>query len=169
MSAFALDRRQVLRASGVAVGLPFLESLHRSVGATQATGQPPARRLVAINVGLGLHLPNIIPDGVGLSYKPSTYLEVLQSVRDQFTFISGASHPGVGGGHQSGKSFLTAAKHPGSAGFRNSISLEQLAAEHLGIQTRFRSLSLSSSGPGLSWSRSGVEIPAETRPSRVFE
>jgi hypothetical protein len=75
----------------------------------------------------------------------------------------------VGGGHYSGKSFLTAAKHPHSAGFKNTISLDQLAAEKLGTATRFRSLSLSMSGPGLSWSRSGVEIPSEVRPSHVFQ
>jgi len=94
---------------------------------------------------------------------------VLEEFRNDFTFISGASHPGVGGGHFSGKSFLTAAKHPNSAGFKNSISLDQLAAEKLGGETRFSSLSLTISSPGLSWSRSGVEIPAEARPSRVFK
>ena len=82
--------------------------------------------------------------------------------------ISGASHPEVGGGHSSYKSYLTCAPHPNSAGFRNSISLDQLAAAEFGSETRFASLSLSSSGPGLSWSRSGVEIPAMTRPSFVF-
>ena len=129
----------------------------------------PRRRLVAVNVGLGLHAPNIVPQQAGRDYELPPYLKAIEEFRDQFTFISGASHPGVDGGHQSGKSFLTGAKHPNSAGFKNSISLDQLAAEQLGTETRFRSLSLSSSGPGLSWSRSGVEIPAETRPSQVFE
>ena len=59
-------------------------------------------------------------------------------------------------------------QHPNSAGFRNTISLDQFAAAELGSETRFASISLSSSGPGLSWSRAGVEVPAETRPSRVF-
>jgi len=169
MKDHPIHRRQLLRASGVAVGLPFLESLNRGADAAEAERAARAHRMVAINVGLGLHLPNIVPEKAGRDYRPSTYLEPLQPFRQQFTFISAASHPGVGGGHQSGKSFLTAAKHPGSAGFRNSISIDQLAAEQLGPATRFRSLSLSSSGPGLSWSRSGVEIPTETRPSKVFE
>jgi hypothetical protein len=79
------------------------------------------------------------------------------------------SHPEVGGGHLSGKSYLTAAKHPNSAGFKNSISIDQFAAEQLGAETRYGSLSLTSSGPGLSWSRAGVEVPSESRPSRVFQ
>jgi len=125
--------------------------------------------MVAVNVGLGLHGPNIVPQQAGRDYELPTYLKVLKEHRDNFTFISGSSHPEVGGGHASGKSFLTAAKLPNSAGFQNSISLDQYAADRLGAETRFRSLSLTSSGPGLSWSRSGVEIPATSFPSRVFK
>jgi hypothetical protein len=160
-----VSRRFVLRASGVAIGLPWLESL---CGASpQAT--PPGRRLVAINVGLGLHGPNIVPTTSGRDYEMPPYLKLLEDLRNQFTFISGASHPEVGGGHSSGKSYLTGAKNPNSAGFKNSISIDQFAAEQLGTATRFRSLSLSTSGPGLSWSRSGVEIPTEVRPSQVYQ
>ena len=159
-----LSRRNFLRASGVAVGLPFLESVR---GAQQ--GDTFKRRMVAVNVGLGLHAPNIVPGQAGRNYAMTPYLDVIREFRDQWTFISGTSHPGVGGGHQSGKSFLTAAKHPNSAGFKNSISLDQFAAEQIGAETRFASLVLTTSGPGLSWSRSGVEVPAEGRPSRVYE
>lgn len=161
-----LSRRTFLRASGVAVSLPVLEAMQPTV---YAASDSPRRRMVAINVGLGLHAPNIVPKQAGRNYELSPYLKVLEEFRRDFTFISGASHPEVGGGHQSGKSFLTAAKHPNSAGFKNSISLDQFAAEQLGAETRFSSLALTISGPGLSWSRSGVEIPAEVRPSKVFE
>lgn len=159
-------RRNLLRASGVAVGLPFLESSQ----AKEPPAQPSrSRRMVAINIGLGLHAPHIVPTQPGRDYELTPYLKVLEPYRDQFTMISGTSHPEVAGGHFSGKSFLTAARHPGTAGFRNSISVDQFAAERLGVETRFSSLSLSSSGRGLSWSRAGVEVPSESRPSRVFE
>jgi hypothetical protein len=157
-----LPRRTFLRGTGVAIGLPFLESL-----ALAAT--PPRRRIVAIDVGLGLHAANLIPAKAGWDYELTPYLKLLAEYRDQFTVISGASHPEVGGGHASYKSYLTCAPHPNSAGFRNTISLDQLAAAEFGSESRFASLSLSSSGPGLSWSRSGVEIPAFTRPSYVFK
>ena len=160
----SLTRRTFLRASGVAVGLPFLESVR---GADRKVAAK--RRLVAVNVGLGLHAPNIVPAQAGGNYALTPYLDAIGEFRDQWTFISGASHPGVGGGHQSGKSFLTAAKHPNSAGFKNSISLDQLAAEQIGAETRFASLALTTSGPGRSWSRSGVEIPAEVRPSKIYQ
>ena len=158
-----LHRRTFLRAAGVTLALPFLEST-----ASAATAAPTRRRIVAIDVGLGLHAPNIIPEQAGRDYEPPPYLKLLADFRQQLTVISGASHPEVGGGHASYKSYLTCAPHPNSAGFRNTISLDQLAAAEFGSQTRFASLSLSSSGPGLSWSRSGVEIPTFTRPSFVF-
>ena len=164
-----IHRREMLRATGVAIALPFLESLAQTSAAAAPASKPKARRMVAINVGLGLHAPNIVPKESGRDYQLTPYLKELADFREQFTFISGSSHPAVGGGHQSGKSFLTAAKHPNSAGFVNTISLDQYAAAQLGQETRFHSLSLSSSGPGLSWSRSGVEIPTETRPSRIFQ
>ena len=125
--------------------------------------------MVAINIGLGLHGPNIIPTRAGGEYELPIYLKILGEYRDQFTVMSGVSHPEVGGGHLSYKSFLTCAPHPNSAGFRNTISLDQFAAAELGTETRFASLSLSTSGPGLSWSRSGVEIPTYRRPSLVYQ
>ena len=158
-----IHRRNFLRATGVALGLPFLES---AAGAVPASAN--RRRIVAIDVGLGLHAPNIIPQQAGREYELPPYLKLLADYRKHFTVISGVSHPEVGGGHSSYKSYLTCAPHPNSAGFRNTISIDQLAAAEFGSETRFASLSLSSSGPGLSWSRSGVEIPTLTRPSFVF-
>ncbi|QEG00799.1 hypothetical protein Mal15_48710 [Stieleria maiorica] len=157
------QRRTLLRGCGVALALPFFES---TASASKTIAR--RRRIVAIDIGLGLHAPNIIPQQAGRDYELPTYLKLLAEFRDQFTVISGASHPEVGGGHASYKSYLTCAPHPNSAGFRNTISLDQLAAAEFGSETRFASLSLSSSGPGLSWSRSGVEIPTLTRPSVVF-
>lgn len=166
MNKFKLSRRSFLRASGVAVSLPFLEA---GQGRAVAAESPARQRMVAVNVGLGIHAPNLIPIASGRDYELTPYLKVIGDYRDSFTVISGVSHPEVGGGHLSGKSYLTAAKHPNSAGFKNTISIDQYAAEQLGAETRFGSLSLTSSGPGLSWSRAGVEVPAETRPSRVFQ
>ncbi|QDU94434.1 DUF1552 domain-containing protein [Lignipirellula cremea] len=168
-----LHRRSLLRAAGVAIALPLLESLpvkeSKAADAVAGTPEKPRRRIVAINVGLGLHAPNLTPQQAGRNYELSPYLQEIAEFRDQFTVLSGVSHPEVGGGHSSYKSYLTCAPHPNSAGFRNTISLDQFAAAELGSETRFASLSLSSSGPGLSWSRSGVEIPTITRPSQVFK
>jgi hypothetical protein len=159
-----MSRRAMLRASGVALGLPFLDAM------TPAFARPagPKRRMVAINLGLGLHLPHLVPAAAGRAYELTPYLEELKAYRDHLTVISGTSHPGVDGGHLAEKSFLTTAPHPGSASFRNSMSLDQFAAEKIGAETRFGFLALSQAGRGLSWTRSGVEIPTDSRPSSLY-
>ena len=162
-----MKRRHFLRASGVTIGLPFLEAM-MPTGSKAAEAAVAKSRMVAINVGLGLHTPNIIPEKAGRDYLITPYLKPIESFRNKFTVISGSSHPGVDGGHSAEKSFLTAASHPGSTSFRNSVSLDQLVANQIGAETRYASLSLSLAGRGLSWSRGGVEIPSETRPSYVF-
>ena len=126
------------------------------------------RRMVAINIAFGFHASNFNPTQAGRDYELSHYLKELAPFRDDFTAVTGTSHPSVGGGHLAHKSFLTCAKNPTSAGFKNTISLDQLAAEQLGRETRLSSLPLTIASTGISYSRAGVELPAEGRPSRVF-
>ncbi len=157
-----IDRRGFLRAAGVSLALPWLDS-------RASAGAGPPRRLVCICTPLGLHAPFFFPEKAGKDYVPGPYLEVLSEFRDDFTVMSGLSHPQVGSSHDSLYSFLTAAPHPEiRGGFRNSLSLDQLAAEHIGGQTRFPSLVLSGEGFSLSWTRSGAMVPSDTSPSRVF-
>lgn len=122
-----------------------------------------------MTLGLGLHAENLNPTEVGRAYKPSRYLDSLQDIREKFTVISGASHPGVSGGHRAEASLLTAAPMSSSAASKNSISLDQLLAKHLGDRTRFPSLVLSLSGSNSpSYTENGAMIPAEDSPSRLF-
>ncbi|MCA9116810.1 MAG: DUF1552 domain-containing protein, partial [Planctomycetaceae bacterium] len=162
-----LSRRTFLRGSGVALALPFLDAMTCGTRAAAETARPK-QRMVAINVGLGIHTPNLFPAEAGRGYQLTPYLQPLADLRNEFTLFSGVSHPDVDGGHLAEKSFLTAAPHPASASFRNSISLDQFIAEKIGTETRYPYLPLSLSGRGLSVSRSGVAVPPETRPSMVF-
>jgi hypothetical protein len=171
------NRRNHLRATGVAIGLPMLECMAAG-GSTPATASPQTaeqdqadgdvRRLVAICAPLGIHTPNLFPQQPGRNYQTTPYLEPLQSLRDKFTVISGLMHPDVDGGHHAERSFLTGAAHPGQPSFQNTVSVDQLAAERIGHKTRFASLTLTANGSSLSYTRSGVQIPAESRPSRLF-
>src|SRR3954447_393208 len=159
-----LDRRTFLRAAGVSIALPWLESLARTSGAAR-----PPRRMVCICTPLGLHPANFFPERPGRDYAATPYLDVLRDFRNDFTVVSGLAHPEVGSSHDSIYSFLTAAPHPERrGGFRNSISLDQLAATHLGGETRFASLPLSCEGFSLSWTRSGAIVPSDAWPSSVF-
>jgi hypothetical protein len=118
---------------------------------------------------LGIHPPFFFPERPGRNYALTPYLEVLNDFRDDFTVMSGLSHPEMGASHDSIFSFLTAASHPEiRAGFRNSISLDQFAAERIGGETRFPSLTLADEGFSLAWTRSGAIVPSDCWPSRVF-
>jgi hypothetical protein len=161
----SLDRRTFLRAAGVSMGLPLLDCMTPAVRAVAPTD---VRRFVAFCAPLGIHTPNLYPTSAGAEYEVTPYLEPLQAVRDKFTITSGLMHPGVDGGHSAESSYLTGAAHPGQPSFRNSISVDQFAAERIGHVTRFASLTLSVNHQGLAFTRSGVRIPAETRPSRLF-
>lgn len=137
--------------------------------AKAAETQAIPRRMVCINTPLGLHPPFFFPKTAGRDYELSPYLEVLQEFRDDFTVISGLSHPDVGPSHDSNQSFLTGAPHPERrAGFKNSISVDQFAAERTYGLTRFPTLPLSSEGGTLSWTKSGAPVPSEVWPSSVF-
>src|SRR5882757_8644976 len=161
-----LHRRTFLRGAGVAIALPLLDAMKKPVRATGDPAQTVKRRMVCINTPLGVHPEYFCPEKTGRDYELSPYLDVIKEFRNDFTVISGLSHPDVGPTHDSGHSFLTAAPHPERrAGFRNSISLDQFAAEHLLGETRFSTLTLGCEGSGLAWTRSGAPVPADVSPA----
>jgi len=168
MNTSALTRRSFLRASGISLALPFLDAmLPRSLRA--AVAAKPPRRFIAVCGNLGYHPPFFFPKGTGRNYELSPYLALLKEHREAFTVFSGLSHPDHAGvGHASDASWLTSARNPGRPGFRNSVSLDQFIAQQLGQQTRFPSLALTTSGGSLAWTTTGVQIPAERRPSQLF-
>ena len=160
-----LNRRTFLKASGVGLALPLLESMNPAWSKEAA----PPRRAVFICTTLGLHAPALYPKTTGPDYEPTHYLGLLKAHRKDFTLFSGLSHPQQGGEHQCEMTWLSAAPNPGMDGFRNSISIDQYAAAKLGYVTRFPSISLSSDRViSQSYTSSGVMIPAEQRPSRMF-
>ncbi|MEQ1839400.1 MAG: DUF1552 domain-containing protein [Verrucomicrobiales bacterium] len=164
-----MNRRLFLRGTGVTLSLPFLESLSPLFGKSEAESP---RRMLLISNNLGVLPAPFFPKGVGTDYEASPYLEILKPFRRDFTVFSGLSHPNVTGGHSTENCFLTAAKDPTGSGFRNTISLDQFAVENLGQQTRFPTLNLGvnidKANRSLSWTRDGVLLPAEDRPSALF-
>ncbi|QEG23234.1 DUF1552 domain-containing protein [Mariniblastus fucicola] len=165
-----LNRRSFLQAAGVAIAIPAMEAL-APTRALAAIAAAPPKRLITICTTLGLHAPSLFPETAGTDYEMTPYLKHLAEHRDKFTLFAGLSHPNQAGkdGHSSQMTWLTAAENPGLSGFQNSISIDQLAAEKLGYVTRFPSITLSSDGgSSQSYNRSGVMVPAEHRPSKVF-
>ncbi len=149
------------------MALPWLEAMTPAFAASVAH-QPP-RRFVAVTLALGLHGPNLNPTESGRNYTPSLYLSEVKDLLGDMTVITGSSHPGVSGGHQTEGSILTAAPYSRSAAFKNSVSIDQYLAKHQGHYTRFPSLVLDINGTtSASYTESGSMIPAEKSPSEVF-
>jgi hypothetical protein len=164
----SLSRRAFLRGTGVSLALPFLDAMwSRRLMAANAT---PPKRMVTVCASLGIYPVDFFPTETGSNYTPPAYLDVIKEHRSDFTVFSGLSHPEQAGadGHTSEMTWLTSAKHPGLGGFRNTISLDQLVAEKIGFETRFPSLTWGTNSTSQSYTRGGVMIPADSRPSQIF-
>ena len=180
-----MNRRTMLKASGICMALPWMESF-----AGSSSPQTP-KRFCSIYFPYGVSLPNQdsefshwnwFPQGEGKNFTFNKSLEPLNKFRDQVTVLGGLCHPKVKriGGHDSGDTFLTGEEMSLKAnGLKNSISLDQFMAHthRLGSETRFSSLALSSDGGTgmptrantLSFSNTGQPIPSFNRPAIVFE
>ena len=175
-------RRNFLRASGITLALPWLESF-----ASAAPSQAPPKRFCAIYFPYGVSTPNEkhehakwnwFPSQTGRDFQFSESLKSLSPHRDQVSVLGGLHHPRMagGGGHDSADTFLTAASL-GKGSLKNSVSLDQVMAKQLGGKTRFSSLVLSTDGGvgiptrsnTLSYSEDGQAIPSLNRPAFIFE
>ena len=162
-----MNRRTFLRASGVAIGLPFLDAMVPASAAEAKKVLHAPKRMVLVGRPLGMYAPNFFPEQVGANYTPSRYLKVLEAYRKDFTVFSGMSHR-YSSGHFAEVGIFTGV-HPDfirPSEIRNSISLDQEAASHIGSETRFPVLNLG--GGDVTWNRRGVRVPAQQHATRVF-
>lgn len=178
----AISRRHFLRATGMTLALPWLESI---AGASASSGAP--KRFCAIYFPFGVSMAgadqadaqwNWFPFETGRNYTLNTSLQSLAPFRDKMSILGGLSHPLMvhSGGHDSADTFLTgAALRAGH--LRNSVSLDQVLASKLGTGNRYASLVFSTDGGvgvplrsnTLSYSARGQPIPSLNRPSFIFE
>ncbi len=165
-----LNRRTFLRTTGISLALPFLESMTKAIATAAAPAGANPRRLVAIGTPFGFDPQVFVPTTAGRDYALTPHLEHLKNVRDDFTIISGLSHPNTGGGgHKAEAVILTGAPYPDySYNLKNTISLDQEFATRFRGQTRYDSLVLTTYYGSLSYTGNGVNIPAVDRPSQVF-
>lgn len=121
-----------------------------------------------------IYLPNgvntldyqILEEGEG--YEFSRSLKPLERHRANLTPISGLHHPNALGNHHGCQSIWLTGGEIGQ-GKRNRISLDQLIAAKMAPHTRFASLELSNTGRSLAYNADGIQLPAETKPSQVFQ
>jgi hypothetical protein len=163
-----LDRRHVLRGVGASIALPLLDCMLRA-RPTEVVGKP--KRSVFIYVPNGVNTLDWQIQSAGPDYKLTQPLQSLEKHRGNFTPFSGLHHPNaIGQNHKCDKIWLTGARIASEGGdFRNTVSADQLMAEVAGVHTRFPSLELTITSGTLAWSRDGVPLPAERKPSATFE
>jgi hypothetical protein len=176
------SRRHFLRASGVSLALPLLESLGGRVFAQNSAvgslsgkiaGADRPMRMVCIGNLLGFYPPAFFPEKTGADYKLPESIESLEPHRKDFTLYSGLDH-GVKGGHFAMSSFLSGVRTADAKGMpEGNITLDQRAAETLGGATRFPSLTVGSEsgihgGCLMSWTRSGTRVPPISTPRELF-
>jgi hypothetical protein len=179
-------RRNFLRGAGVALALPWLESLARGESAPSAA--TPKRFLSVYHPdGVGLPLKtdpawkdwSWFPRGGEKDFELTKVLDVLEPLRSDITIYSGLSHPAARKvhGHSNADQYLTGADTGGEGPYKNSISVDQAIAAHAGEFTRHASLVMSTNG-GIggprgaqtqSFNREGRPIPAMNKPKQIFE
>ena len=183
--AVSLHRRSFLRASGLALALPWLETFAADLPASDDT----PKRFVSIYHPDGVGLPlktdpawkdwSWFPRGGEKDFHLTRVLDVLEPLRNEITIYSGLSHPAVRKvhGHSNADQYLTGAATGGHGAYRNSISIDQVYAAKAGEFTRHASLVMSTNG-GIggprgaqtqSFNRQGRPIPAMNKPKQIFD
>jgi Protein of unknown function (DUF1552) len=171
MSLLHIGRRSFLKAAGVTLALPAMESLRRITWA--AEGKQSPRRMVCVGNEFGMYPGAFWPQKLGADYELTTLLEPLGPHRKEITLFSHLDH-GLKGGHFAVHTFLTGVKAAEAKGMpEGGISLDQRAAESVGSQTRFPSLAIGSEdglhgGCQMSWTRSGTRVPPIAGPRELF-
>src|SRR5689334_5810280 len=110
-----INRRHFLRATGVTLALPLLDSLSRRAAGSEpglavTAGSPAGAkrpvRMVCVGNALGFYPPAFFPQNPGSNYELPTLLEPLTAHRKEFTVFSGLDH-GLKGGHFAVHAFLS--------------------------------------------------------------
>jgi hypothetical protein len=126
-----IPRRLFLKSSGVAMALPLLESMLPTTASADDGARPP-RRMVCIGTPFGFDPTAFVPLKAGRDYEMPSHLKHLEEFRNDFTVMSGLSHPNTGGGgHKAEAVMLTGAPYPDySYNLKNTISVDQAFASH---------------------------------------
>ena len=170
-----LSRRTVLRGAGIALGLPFLESMLPAGVRSAAAAGAPRTRLACIYIPHGCVMDQWRPTATGRGFELTPTLQSLEPFRDRLNVVSGLKLPAAYVGESS-----AAANHgrssqcwltcmPEDSG-PSPTSADQLAAQHIGQETPLPSLELAlEAGSSISYLTPQTPLPMETNPRVVFE
>lgn len=187
-----IDRRTVLRGVGVAMALPWLESIPVWGDQPSADSSPQGaasfpKRFAALFMGNGINHKHWNASGAGAQMELSKSLEPLAPLKTKLNVINGlfnkqatgvGIHPG-----QTGNILSGAALQKGAV-LRGGISVDQVLANHFAEQTSLPSLVLGCEQPitgyhetnfsmayssHISWQDANSPVPMEVYPSLAFD
>ena len=189
MKNFKMNRRQMLKGTGLALSLPFLESF----AAGKNSGATAPKRLIVSYMAYGCYMPGAkngiqdmskahVEDGwwpcrdAG-ALKFNKVQKSFEPLKNYVSYLEGLDHQGgwKAGGHHMADIFTTGAflaEHEKT----NNISIDQMAAKHKGNETRYASLTLAAEagtgayGQSKTLSFYGPEnpVPAMNDPKTVY-
>ena len=190
IAKLSLPRRTFLRGMGVALGLPFLESMVPALTATSRTPANVKPRLGFVYVPHGVIMDEWTPKTAGTGFEFTPILKPLEPFRQFVTIVSNLSAPlqNTGSHAAASGSWLTgvAPKRTDGPDFRAATTIDQLVAQHLGQETTFPSLEVATEDftglvgacdPGYScnymntlvWQTPTTPLPMEINPRVVFD
>ena len=179
------SRRAFLRGAGVALALPWLETLAPKKARAQAAGA--ARRYIS------LYFPNGTadfwrPSGAGQDWQLSPILQPLAELKSYLTVLSNVSNYAPFGGHVEpshsnlGAATWTCMKPSGNGNNNSGISIDQLIAQQIGGATHLPSIQVGLSTldsytdglPGqhsrsISWQSASQPLYKIVNPQAVFD
>src|SRR5713226_1617501 len=191
MKAFdqPIDRRAMLRGVGVAMALPWLESMPVWGGEAASGGGAPVipKRFAALFMGNGINPNHWSAKGAGADMELSKSLEPLAEFKTKLNVVSGlfnkaatgvGIHPG-----QTGNMLSGAALQKGAV-LKGGVSMDQVLAARFGEETPQPSLVLGCEQPitgyhetnfsmayssHISWQDAASPVPMEVYPALAFD
>ena len=180
-----ITRRTVLRGAGVAMSLPWLESLHAFADTPPASAFP--KRFAVTFMGNGVNEDHWSATGQGADMVLSKSLSPLEPLKQKINYIDGlfveeatgkGIHPAMTGG------LLSGAHISKGAVVHSGVSVDQIIANHVGQDTPQSSIVLACEAPltgyhetnyslayssHISWQSPDSPVPVEMYPSLAFD
>jgi len=183
------SRRAFLRGVGVAMALPWLESIPvwGEEPAKDGTPGPFPKRFATLFMGCGINSLHWWAKGAGSEMTLGRSLEPMEALKAKMNFVTGlfnlhatgvGIHPGQTGNILSGASLQK------GAALKGDISMDQVLANHLGQETVAPSMVLGCEQPitgyhetnfsmayssHISWQSATSPVPLEVYPSLAFD
>ncbi len=183
------SRRRFLRGVGVAMALPWLESIPvwGAESAKEGTPGPFPKRFAALFMGNGINSRHWWAKGSGADMELGKSLQPMAPLKTKMNFITGlfnehatgvGIHPGQTGNILSGASLQRGAV------LKGGISVDQVLARHVGEETVQPSMVLGCEQPitgyhetnfsmayssHISWQTATSPVPMEVYPSLAFD